>query len=139
MSGLALYRGSLETSLGPKGLLRRPHGLGYAEFIQGLRCGKDEKTLTLRVCMARDLLASDHARNSDPFVIVTCNHQVTKTSVKKNTLDPVWNEVFHFNVSDPNHVIRIAVYDLGRFSLNDFLGHVQIKLADIASEKPTTA
>ena len=52
-----------------------------------------------------------------------------KTSTKKNTLLPIFNETFVFDVSGMNVrdiTMEIAVMDYDRFSRNDIMGTVHI-------------
>ena len=45
-------------------------------------------------------LLSKHGGTSDPYVVVKCKKEKRKTSIKKETLMPMWREVFTIPVSD---------------------------------------
>ncbi|KAL4233897.1 Synaptotagmin-9 [Mactra antiquata] len=86
--------------------------------------------LTITIVKARNLKAMDITGSSDPFVKVTlvCQNKrikKKKTSVKKTTLNPVYNEAMVFdvpqeNVDDVELIIKIIDYD--RIGRNEIMG-----------------
>ena len=135
MKGLVLYHGVMKGNpLSKKKHPVVPHGEGYAEFLQGFGVGREEKTLHISILQARDLRAADF-NNSDPFTDIECNRKHTKTKTILKTLDPVWNEHFTIDVSDPFHVVKIVVYDWDQWSSNDFLGQIIFPISDLADGK----
>ncbi|KAL5010988.1 hypothetical protein ScPMuIL_013293, partial [Solemya velum] len=86
--------------------------------------------LTLTIVKARCLKAMDITGSSDPYVKVSLMCQgkrikKKKTSVKKNTLGPVYNEAMVFdvpqeNVDDVYLVIKVIDYD--RIGSNEVMG-----------------
>ncbi|XP_060070165.1 synaptotagmin-9-like [Ylistrum balloti] len=86
--------------------------------------------LTLTVVKARNLKAMDITGSSDPYVKVSLMCQgkrikKRKTSVKRNTLNPVYNEAMVFdvpqeNVDDVYLVIKMIDYD--RIGSNEVMG-----------------
>lgn len=65
---------------------------------------------------------------SDPYAIISWNGKVLgKTKTIDNTLHPVWNEEFDFDVSEEG-LLRIEVYDHDVFFKDDLLGKVELKL-----------
>eukprot|EP00211_Chloroparvula_japonica_P016124 CAMPEP_0119131430 /NCGR_PEP_ID=MMETSP1310-20130426/10385_1 /TAXON_ID=464262 /ORGANISM="Genus nov. species nov., Strain RCC2339" /LENGTH=187 /DNA_ID=CAMNT_0007122003 /DNA_START=132 /DNA_END=692 /DNA_ORIENTATION=- len=98
----------------------------------------------VRVCImsGSDLLASDLNGFSDPYCKISFESESgksemeKKTSVKKKTLNPVWNEVLDFSfpaILKPGRVayMVIRIYDADRFGSDDFLGEVRIPTKDI--------
>ncbi|KAE8697577.1 putative Kiwellin [Hibiscus syriacus] len=63
--------------------------------------------LGVEVVGAHDLIAKDGQGSSNPFVELHFDDQRFRTTVKENDLNPVWNESFYFNISDPNNLIRL--------------------------------
>jgi hypothetical protein len=123
----------------------------YAKF----RVGLSGISVHVQVLGGRNLLISDINNTSDPFVTaVYSGNKLGSTRVRPRDLNPVWdNETFvvpmddHF--PDPKnmqrsqrHLFKLEVYDYDWFSLNDFLGHVEIprkklyKMALASKEKP---
>jgi len=99
-------------------------------------------TVTIRVIEARKLMRADLFGKSDPYVkvrMVTIGRNQMKTyygekkgRVIKKTLDPHWDEEYVFNPQNPaTDCIDIQVFDWDRMSNDDFLGHVEIKLANL--------
>ena len=76
--------------------------------FQGFGICQEDKTLTIKVCRAKGLQALGLSRDADPFVIITCNNKEVKTTVQRNTLNPIWNETFIIHFSNPNDVVRMA-------------------------------
>lgn len=46
------------------------------------------------LCQGVDLVGKDIGGKSDPYVILRCGQSQAKSSVKSNTVNPVWNETF---------------------------------------------
>ncbi|VDO92237.1 unnamed protein product [Heligmosomoides polygyrus] len=92
--------------------------------------------ITVSVIKARDLKAKDKMGSSDPYVKLWLVQQGNKlekrkTSVKPQTLAPLFNESFAFTVppkdvleKDVNLVVTVMDYDL--LSSNDEIGHAII-------------
>ena len=89
--------------------------------------------LHLRIIEAKDLAKMDTIGLSDPYVKIKIfgSTQTAKTSVKKNTLTPVWNEEFHFACHNPNKQnLRLKMYDED-VAADDEMAILQIPLASI--------
>ncbi|XP_061173076.1 uncharacterized protein LOC133182305 isoform X2 [Saccostrea echinata] len=85
---------------------------------------EDKTFVDLTVLQAKDLMPADRNGLSDPYCSVLMgSKKVFKTSVKKNTLFPKWNESTSFQVLEDNHLLEIFVYDKDMIS-KDFLGKV---------------
>jgi hypothetical protein len=70
--------------------------------------------LNIRLISARDLPKMDLFGKSDPYCVLTSmtTGMTFKSSVKKNTLTPRWNEDFHFPVESPEaEYLCIEMYD----------------------------
>ncbi|XP_078662690.1 synaptotagmin-9-like [Branchiostoma floridae x Branchiostoma belcheri] len=86
--------------------------------------------LTLTIIKARNLKAMDITGTSDPFVKVSlmCEGKKLKkrkTSVKKNTLNPVWNEAIVFDVPPENMdqvSLHVSVVDFDRVGHSELIG-----------------
>lgn len=86
--------------------------------------------LTVTVIKARNLKAMDITGSSDPYVKVylLCQDRrikKKKTSVKKNTLFPVYNEILVFdvpaeNIEDVSLIVKVIDYD--RIGSNELMG-----------------
>jgi Ca2+-dependent lipid-binding protein len=85
---------------------------------------------------ARDLKKSDKFGLSDPYCNIILGTQKAKTGVKMITLNPVWNEWFILEVSDPNtEVLVIRVMDWDKIGSADKIGHLTISLLRVFQNK----
>lgn len=71
--------------------------------------------LHVKVLRAQKLLNTDFLSKSDPYVKLSLGGDrlpAKKTTVKMNTLNPVWNEDFKLTVKDPeSQVLQLHLYD----------------------------
>lgn len=51
------------------------------------------------------------------------------------TLNPIWNEEFIFKVKPTEHKLVLQVFDENRLTRDDFLGMVEIPLANLPKEQ----
>lgn len=91
-------------------------------------------TMHILVHAARDVAAMDHGKSSDPFCTLKSNFngQSFKTKIHKKTLAPVWNQEFLFYTTKAEGEILVKLWDHDRFSRNDFMGEILLKVADFA-------
>lgn len=65
--------------------------------------------LGVEVVSAHNLMPKDGQGSSSPFVELHFDHQRFRTTVKEKDLDPIWNEVFYFNITDPNDLPKMTL------------------------------
>ncbi|XP_049870041.1 uncharacterized protein LOC126369598 isoform X2 [Pectinophora gossypiella] len=101
--------------------------------------------LEVGVKRCRDLAPVDVKRNrSDPYVKVYLLPDKSKTGkrktkVKKNTLNPVFEETLSFAqplTSLSSRTLWLSVWHADMFGRNDFLGEVTLPLADVVFDDP---
>jgi hypothetical protein len=90
--------------------------------------------LVVRVFKAEGLAAADINGKSDPFIKMNLVNQFHRTSTQYKTLNPEWNEMFHFNVYDINNHVEFLVYDEDRHG-EDFLGRFMVPLLSIKNKR----
>ncbi|KAL2525852.1 Synaptotagmin-3 [Abeliophyllum distichum] len=82
--------------------------------------------LRVKVVRATKLLKMDLLGLSDPYVKLRLGGEklpAKKTTIKKKTLNPEWNEEFKISVKDPqSQVLHIEVYDWDKVGAHDRLG-----------------
>ncbi|KAL5198446.1 hypothetical protein ABZP36_001958 [Zizania latifolia] len=99
--------------------------------------------LSVRVLRGVNLVSRD-ATGSGPYVVLHLDNQKLKTSVIKNTTNPVWNEDLTLAVKNPATPIKLEVLDKDTFSKYDQMGDaefdiekliqiIQMNLEDICS------
>lgn len=111
-----------------------PHGDGVVIFFDGWGFAREDKVLTLIVVACRHLNAADIS-TSDPFCEILCNGKNLQTSVKWSNLNPVWNEKFEIDVTNPDAGLNIIVKDKDYIGNDDFLGQVLISMRELAHGK----
>ncbi|XP_070186319.1 synaptotagmin-17-like [Littorina saxatilis] len=88
--------------------------------------------LNVDIIKAKQLLQTDMVGGSDPYIKITLVHfekpiKTKKTSIKKNTIDPVFNESLSFNVT-PQQLdytsLVLSVWDHNSKSKDDFVGRI---------------
>ncbi|XP_065009822.1 protein C2-DOMAIN ABA-RELATED 7 isoform X1 [Musa acuminata AAA Group] len=86
----------------------------------------------LRVRVVRGVnLAKRDAGDSDAYVVVLMGDQKLKTNVKKNSLNPEWNEDLNFCVSDPTQPLKIdlqEIYDKDTLTQDDKMGDAELDI-----------
>jgi hypothetical protein len=88
--------------------------------------------LHLRICGARNLHNPQSVGQIDPYCTVSHESMQWRTSVAHNTLNPEWNQVFKFHVSDENSArLHFVIWDNNLMS-DDFLGEYYLSIAGLA-------
>jgi hypothetical protein len=96
-----------------------------------------EGDVHLILLQARNLPKSDLIGKSDPYAVISCGSDSSKTPVSKDNLNPVWNHEAVFPI-DPNTpaTMDIRVLDSDRLGRDKPLGQLQIDIADLAENGP---
>ncbi|CAA2991259.1 synaptotagmin-3-like isoform X1 [Olea europaea subsp. europaea] len=88
--------------------------------------------LRVKVVRATKLLKMDLLGLSDPYVKLRLGGEKLpskKTTIKKKTLNPEWNEEFKLSVKDPlSQVLHIDVFDWDKVGAHDLLGSQLVPL-----------
>jgi len=133
---IAASRPSCRTSLRSVGSMATPRMGSVLPDQRKLHVG----VLTVHVKRARRLVPMDRNGLSDPFVVLKLSARRTRyrTSIKKETLDPVWDQFFEFRGSVGEFVandLSIKVYDWDRLSpTNDYLGECTLPLGGLLEQ-----
>ncbi|XP_057416872.1 uncharacterized protein LOC130711325 [Lotus japonicus] len=97
--------------------------------------------LSVTVISAEDLPALDLMRKSDPFVVLTLRKAKLKEEIRNTTrvvnqsLDPIWNQKFAYDVEDGLHDMVIAeVWDKDPFGKDDYIGRCILSLTKVILE-----
>lgn len=94
----------------------------------GVQARGDGWLLTVALLEGSNLASIDSSGYCDPFVVFTCNGKTKTSSIKFQTLDPQWNEIFEFDAMDgPPSMMNVEVYDFdGPFDEARSLGHAEV-------------
>ncbi|EXB61824.1 Extended synaptotagmin-2 [Morus notabilis] len=98
----------------------------FVQVLHRLAIKKPVGILRVNVVRAHKLLKKDLLGASDPYVKLSLTGEglsAKKTTVKKKTLNPEWNENFKLVVKDPqSQVLRLQVFDWDKVGGHDRLG-----------------
>ncbi|CAL1608478.1 unnamed protein product [Knipowitschia caucasica] len=101
-----------------------------------------EGMLRIVLLEAQSLVAKDKLMGgmmkggkSDPYAKITVGQTEFKSSVVKENLSPVWNEMYEVVLrAQPGHEVQVELFDKDMDS-DDFLGRITVSLADIISSQ----
>ncbi|CAN0909228.1 SYT3 [Linum grandiflorum] len=96
--------------------------------------------LNVKVVRATKLMKADIVGTSDPYVKLSLSGDklsAKKTTIKKQNLNPVWNENFRLVVKDPgSQVLHLHVLDWDKVGAHDTLGMQVVPLKTITPQEP---
>lgn len=100
-----------------------------------------KEILSINVIEGQNLVPMDPTGYSDPYVKVKLIPDVKeidkqKTTIKKTTLNPIWNEKLVLkNVTEAHKIYRLSVevWDWDRCNANDFMGSMSFGISEIMS------
>ncbi|KAM8892143.1 synaptotagmin VIII isoform 1-T3 [Spinachia spinachia] len=115
------------------GSTKRPRG----KLLYSLDYNAAQSVLTVGIKQADGLRAVDLAGRSDPYVkVYTCpdKSKTFETKVFRNTLSPIFNERFSFQISRASLLKSTAVmqiYDFNRFTKHNIMGEIRVELCSV--------
>ncbi|CAN6479695.1 unnamed protein product [Victoria cruziana] len=124
ISGILVLQGQRVLEL----ILRFMQARRQKSSDHGVKAQGDGWLLTVALIEGTKLAPVDATGFSDPYVVFTCSGKSKTSSIKFQTLNPRWNEVFEFDaMDDPPSVMDVEVYDFdGPFDEATSLGHAEI-------------
>lgn len=104
--------------------------------IQPIESVRNRGILQVKVISADKLLGVDKDGSSDPYVSLSLNGgKRSKTDVRKNELNPKFEQLFSFKVMDRiNSNLRIEVFDWNQLQAHKSLGHAEVSLEPLPVE-----
>ena len=90
--------------------------------------------LTVNVREAKNLKPMDTGGTSDPYVILSCERQRIETKYIPNDLNPVWDEIFTFNIERGDGELKVVIMDRDTIGNDDFEGQVSIPLKTLQDQ-----
>ncbi|XP_048206947.1 synaptotagmin-10 [Perognathus longimembris pacificus] len=109
-----------------------------------LRYDYENEVLVVRIIEALELPAKDFSGTSDPYVkmyLLPDRKRKFQTRVHRKTLNPLFDETFHFPVAYAQlgaRKLHFSIYDFDRFSRHDMIGEVTLdnlfEVSDLSRE-----
>ncbi|XP_060892134.1 synaptotagmin VIII [Labrus mixtus] len=96
-----------------------------------------QSELIVGIKQANSLKAMDLGGSSDPYVkVYVCpdKAKTCETKVFRNTLSPVFNEQFNFQISKSSllkSTVVMQVFDFNRFSKHNIIGELRVQLCNV--------
>ncbi|KAM6937435.1 synaptotagmin VIII [Xenentodon cancila] len=107
------------------------------KLLYSLEYNAVQSELIVGIKQANNLKAIDLGRSSDPYVKVYTLPDKSKTyetKVFKNTLNPVFNELFTFQLSKSTlleSTVVMKVFDFNRFTKHAIIGELRVQLCGV--------
>lgn len=106
------------------------------DFLKSMYRGEFiDSRLDIELVRAVDLPRADILGLSDPYIKLHLNGIVYKTNVKKNTLDPVWEEIVIFDDQKRGiwreQKLMVEIFDWNRVGSEKLLGRLAIEIQDL--------
>ena len=116
---------------------KRSNIYGNADPRAGKGNAIPDGTVKVIVEKAKNLMKADLIGKSDPYALVACGDDKSKSKTIKNNQNPEWNHEAIFAVDDNSPAnINIKVFDADKIGSDKCLGSVDIPLDDLARNGP---
>ena len=108
----------------------RVRGMSLEDIIAGGDLAQFCGVLHVRLIRGDHLAAKDANGRSDPFVKLSCGKQLHKSSTKRETLNPVWDEEFDFVIGmaelENKTRLRLEVWDWDSDGKREYMGNMSL-------------
>ncbi|KAM7397298.1 hypothetical protein PAMP_020282 [Pampus punctatissimus] len=107
------------------------------KLLYSLEYNAAQSELIVGIKQASNLKAMDLGGSSDPYVkVYICpdKSKTCETKVFRNTLSPVFNEHFNFQISKSTllkSTVVMKVFDFNRFSKHNIIGELRLQLSNV--------
>lgn len=108
------------------------------ELFRVRRTENGEGRIFVDVLSAEDLLAMDKSGFSDPYITCKAGSQEATTTVKRQTLNPAWNERLEFSTDENHDTLFVDCFDWDLKGDDDPMGHGMIDLKTLGDDATTT-
>eukprot|EP01138_Halocafeteria_seosinensis_P016239 gb/GECG01016569.1/.p1 GENE.gb/GECG01016569.1/~~gb/GECG01016569.1/.p1 ORF type:complete len:1057 (+),score=141.89 gb/GECG01016569.1/:1-3171(+) len=87
-------------------------------------------SVSVTLVQARKLKKMDIFTKSDPYLRINCGSLCLRSTIRYNTLTPVYNERFDFVMKEKPDSIHLSMHDRDLARKDEFMGEVSIPLTD---------
>ncbi|CAL8073835.1 unnamed protein product [Calicophoron daubneyi] len=90
--------------------------------------------LHISVHCAREVVAPERSKRSDPFVVIRLSNRCVHTSTCFRTANPTWNQSFVLPIGDMYDILQVTVMNASREE-HDVIGRLAFPLVQIMNRK----
>jgi hypothetical protein len=109
---------------------------GRTTALQRKKKAPTSGTLSVVLVEGIDLAIRDEdTASSDPYVRFTLGKQKRRSSVVNQDLNPVWREMFEFQITSRSEKLLMEVFDQDMIGSDDFMGRVTLDLAELSDNR----
>ena len=116
----------------------RVRGQSLEDIIAGGDLAQICGVLHVRLIRGDHLAAKDSNGRSDPFVKLSCGKQLHKSSTKRETLNPVWDEEFDFVIGmaelENKTRLRLEVWDWDSDGKREYMGNMSLDVKRVIGQ-----
>ena len=116
----------------------RVRGMSLEDIIAGGDLAQFCGVLHVRLIRGDHLAAKDANGRSDPFVKLSCGKQLHKSSTKRETLNPVWDEEFDFVIGmaelENKTRLRLEVWDWDSDGKREYMGNMSLDVKRVIGQ-----
>ena len=116
----------------------RVRGMSLEDIIAGGDLAQFCGVLHVRLLRGDHLAAKDANGRSDPFVKLSCGKQLHKSSTKRETLNPVWDEEFDFVIGmaelENKTRLRLEVWDWDSDGKREYMGNMSLDVKRVIGQ-----
>lgn len=125
----------VHANIGPMMYAPNAFQLNVQQMLSGSALDSAVGVLAITVYRAGNLKGSGRIGNTvDPYIVFWLkNEENGRTSVKKDTCNPRWNETKYLLVNNLTEVLRMEIIDFNDFRTDKTIGSVSLNLDSIAS------
>ncbi|KAK9762893.1 Tricalbin-2, partial [Basidiobolus ranarum] len=119
--------------LGPMMYAPNVFTLDVAQLMSGVDLDAAAGVLKITIRSGRNLKNVELIGMSDPYVVLQCNNRVElgRTSVKSNTLNPVWDETYYILLHNLSDTLTLEVFDKEEVKKDRSIGTASFDLSTL--------
>lgn len=92
-------------------------------------------SLSVSVLEAQNLKPTDSDGSADPYALLHCEGQRIETRYHLNTLNPIWQETFTFQIRTGTDPLKVMVMDHDDVGSDNCVGEVSIDLGNMRDQR----
>ena len=104
-------------------------------FVKTLSALKDVGILKVTLHNANGLIACDSFGKSDPYCYVELGKQCFRSLTIYKSVNPEWERVFYFDITDLYQNLAITLYDEDENDADDFMGRLCIPILEMQQDQ----